>query len=414
MTTGEKIYGLRKEARITQEEFAEKLEVSRQAVSKWEQDAAFPDTEKIIKIAELFGVSLDFLLRENQTVNDGAVGRQRRAFLSMFISLAVACSAVGFIVASVCYYAVDDVYCSLIGLGVLAGFLLIAFVLWSVGRYLFLSKCAYLEADKTHLARWTKAFYFTAIILLFAYLPSVVFCQFTATVTYNTVTSVTLTVYRRLKFGEFVMSAIIYGVAGYCVAYLLSLAHGKVLGKSVGAAAVCDRACVAASVLAALAAYSYGMYHADGYYFTETVLIFSSVFSAAAIAQAVVHKIYEKTETAIFVLQLVCAAAFLSITVISEAVILYYDSAALYITYALGGILAAGAIAALILASVAAGKRKRFKELLSLRLPLSAYIILGALLIAAINYAPMSGVLITLTVFAAVAALLHAPFIRGK
>ena len=44
MTTGEKIYSLRKEARITQEEFAEKLEVSRQAVSKWESDLSYPES----------------------------------------------------------------------------------------------------------------------------------------------------------------------------------------------------------------------------------------------------------------------------------------------------------------------------------------------------------------------------------
>lgn len=58
MTTGQKIYELRKSARITQEQFAEKLEVSRQAVSKWESDAAYPETDKIIKIAELFGVKI--------------------------------------------------------------------------------------------------------------------------------------------------------------------------------------------------------------------------------------------------------------------------------------------------------------------------------------------------------------------
>ncbi len=52
MTTGQKIYNLRKEARITQEEFAEKMEVSRQAVSKWESDASYPETDKIIKIAK--------------------------------------------------------------------------------------------------------------------------------------------------------------------------------------------------------------------------------------------------------------------------------------------------------------------------------------------------------------------------
>ena len=44
MTTGQKIYECRKNAGLTQEELAEKLGVSRQAVSKWESDAAFPET----------------------------------------------------------------------------------------------------------------------------------------------------------------------------------------------------------------------------------------------------------------------------------------------------------------------------------------------------------------------------------
>lgn len=62
MTTGEIIYERRKRAGMTQEELAEKLGVSRQAVSKWEQDAAFPETEKIVELCRLFDLSADELL----------------------------------------------------------------------------------------------------------------------------------------------------------------------------------------------------------------------------------------------------------------------------------------------------------------------------------------------------------------
>lgn len=48
---------------MTQEEFAEYMCVTRQSVSKWETDKAYPDVEKIIKIAELYNVSLDYLVR---------------------------------------------------------------------------------------------------------------------------------------------------------------------------------------------------------------------------------------------------------------------------------------------------------------------------------------------------------------
>ena len=59
---GEKIYFLRKERNISQEKFAEILNTSRQAVSKWERNEAKPDIDKIILIARLFNVSVDYLL----------------------------------------------------------------------------------------------------------------------------------------------------------------------------------------------------------------------------------------------------------------------------------------------------------------------------------------------------------------
>jgi len=65
MTLGEKLAKLRKEHNYTQEEFAALLEVSRQAVSKWESDLAYPETDRLIKLSELFGCSIDYLLKED-------------------------------------------------------------------------------------------------------------------------------------------------------------------------------------------------------------------------------------------------------------------------------------------------------------------------------------------------------------
>lgn len=64
MTLGEKIQELRKKQGISQDALAEQLEVSRQAVSKWERDEAVPETDKIIRLARLFGVTTDYLLTE--------------------------------------------------------------------------------------------------------------------------------------------------------------------------------------------------------------------------------------------------------------------------------------------------------------------------------------------------------------
>lgn len=66
MTFGEKLQDLRRKAGMSQDALAEKLEVSRQAVSKWERDEAMPETEKVLRIAKLFGVSLDELLLDKQ------------------------------------------------------------------------------------------------------------------------------------------------------------------------------------------------------------------------------------------------------------------------------------------------------------------------------------------------------------
>lgn len=64
MTMGEKIAKLRKDNNLTQEQLAELLQVSRQAVSKWESDTAFPDTKKLIHLSKRFSCSLDYLLKE--------------------------------------------------------------------------------------------------------------------------------------------------------------------------------------------------------------------------------------------------------------------------------------------------------------------------------------------------------------
>ena len=64
MTMGEKILNMRKARGWNQEELAERVGVTRQAVSRWESDSAKPDADKIIVICDLFGVSADYLLRD--------------------------------------------------------------------------------------------------------------------------------------------------------------------------------------------------------------------------------------------------------------------------------------------------------------------------------------------------------------
>ena len=67
MTFPEKIINLRKAHGWSQEDFAEKLNVSRQAISRWENDSAYPDAWNILQISKLFGVTTDYLLNDDYT-----------------------------------------------------------------------------------------------------------------------------------------------------------------------------------------------------------------------------------------------------------------------------------------------------------------------------------------------------------
>ena len=64
MTLGARLQELRLRRGMSQDALADKLGVSRQAVSKWERDEATPDLDKIIKLSEFYGISLDALLKE--------------------------------------------------------------------------------------------------------------------------------------------------------------------------------------------------------------------------------------------------------------------------------------------------------------------------------------------------------------
>ena len=69
MKFSDKLQKIRKENNITQEGLADKLNVSRQAVSKWESGLAYPDMEKLIQISKIFKVSLDELINDNIDMN---------------------------------------------------------------------------------------------------------------------------------------------------------------------------------------------------------------------------------------------------------------------------------------------------------------------------------------------------------
>lgn len=65
----EKLYHLRTQNSYSQEVLAEKVNVSRQAISKWELGLTLPDTDKIVALSKVFDVSIDYLLKDEIKVN---------------------------------------------------------------------------------------------------------------------------------------------------------------------------------------------------------------------------------------------------------------------------------------------------------------------------------------------------------
>lgn len=374
MTTGEKICALRKEARITQEEFAEKLEVSRQAVSKWESDQSYPETDKIIRIAQMFGVTCDYLLNDAPRYESDVVDKRNREFITMMVSFSIACIAVGLIVALICFYAIYDWYCSLVGLGVLAGMLLAAFVLWSVGRYKFLSACRYSEEDKSHLARLTEILLYTAIITTFCYLPTVVFCKLYEEVSFFN----TVVVFGKLTFGNFMLSQLAFIPSGILVAKIFSLIHDKFLGGKFSSVKLIDAICVAAIALSLTAAYCWAIYghnysnvESFNYWFyndfgRQLLFVAFAVSSAVVLAYAVFHKIKEGTPTLTFILQILCALLLLANIICFNCNFFDEGWLSAYFNYAFGALLAVDAFALIALAVIQA-INKNYSQLNHLR-----------------------------------------------
>ena len=86
MSLGTNIQFYRKQKNMTQEDLAEFMNVSRQTVSKWESDTAFPETDKLITLSDYFGCTLDELIKgsaeENFTEDDAGYDKEMNSFTS--------------------------------------------------------------------------------------------------------------------------------------------------------------------------------------------------------------------------------------------------------------------------------------------------------------------------------------------
>lgn len=93
MNLGEKLLELRKSKQLSQEEVADKLNVSRQTISKWETGVSQPDFDKIVPLCELYGISSDELLtgkkskkiKEDKKIDNEILKRNRAKGISIAI-----------------------------------------------------------------------------------------------------------------------------------------------------------------------------------------------------------------------------------------------------------------------------------------------------------------------------------------
>lgn len=98
MKISEKIVHLRKLNGLSQEDLAEKLEVSRQAISRWEMGTAKPDANNILQLSTLFGVTTDYLLHdEYESDNDLPKIKENNQILHMNLTLIAIIAQVAFL-----------------------------------------------------------------------------------------------------------------------------------------------------------------------------------------------------------------------------------------------------------------------------------------------------------------------------
>lgn len=94
MQLGQTIVKIRKEHELTQEAFAKKFNVTRQTVSNWENEKSYPDLLTLVKISDMFGYSLDTMLKENPDMtekmnNDMKLGSRLEKIYNKRLTIAV-------------------------------------------------------------------------------------------------------------------------------------------------------------------------------------------------------------------------------------------------------------------------------------------------------------------------------------
>jgi len=100
MTFHEKLRGCREDMTLTQEDVAEKLSITRQTISKWERGINEPDIETIVKLADIYNVTIDQLLRADLSIVKRLAVKER-SYKRLLITVAILSGALLLFLATV-------------------------------------------------------------------------------------------------------------------------------------------------------------------------------------------------------------------------------------------------------------------------------------------------------------------------
>lgn len=119
LTLGEKIRELRKAKGLSQEELAARINVSRQAVSKWETDLSLPDIDNIVQLSRLLGVSTDYLLLdEPQQLGNGSTTAKNDMYLRQGVAVAIGLAVIGLLLSLAVWFTWQTIITVMIGVAV--------------------------------------------------------------------------------------------------------------------------------------------------------------------------------------------------------------------------------------------------------------------------------------------------------
>lgn len=129
MNLADRIQYLRKQKGYSQEDLADKVGVSRQAVSKWESEQSTPDLEKVIAMSELFEVTTDYLLKGIEPLPKDVTQPKEKTNASIFSLAGTAFNLIGIIASAMIWY--DEQNAATIAIGAI--FIVIGCMIYGIG-----------------------------------------------------------------------------------------------------------------------------------------------------------------------------------------------------------------------------------------------------------------------------------------